>query len=174
MLPHAGTWRQIVNRGWKGVAKRNYFTATDPSQLLDIPFACVVDGCGLVLMLTRSYQPLGMLSAWVDGVLVATNVSASDPAWARNVAPKDTVLSFFQAVRPRVGSHWRDAARLARGAHTLRIAPVGATTQAVARLGLPTNYEAHEVHVRGLMVTYKPLPAHDMNVWDGAAPHVIQ
>jgi hypothetical protein len=126
------------------------FAASSANASLTLPVYCPSDGCGLVVALVQSYQPLGLLDLFVDATLVSARVSAAQPTWAKHRSPKITVQSLHTAVahRKRGAAH----GGLARGWHELRVVARGETLAEVLDLNLPTNYERHEVHVRGFII----------------------
>ena len=132
--------------------RRNHglLAASKPNATLHLPFSCSSPGCGLTVALTQSYQPLGLLDLYVDGVPVGSKVSAANPMWARSRHPVWTVQSLHVAVSPRRPGASKGG--LDRGLHTLLIVARGQTLPMVESLNLSTNYERHEVHVRGFIV----------------------
>jgi len=132
--------------------RRNHglLAASKPNATLHLPFSCSSPGCGLTVALTQSYQPLGLLDLYVDGVPVGSKVSAANPMWARSRHPVWTVQSLHVAVSPRRPGASKGG--LDRGLHTLLIVARGQTLPMVESLNLSTNYERHEVHVRGGLV----------------------
>ena len=63
-LARPGGW-YAQKQGWAWVESRKYFNARFPNATLHIPIHCVADGCGVLLGISRSYLPLGMLRIWV-------------------------------------------------------------------------------------------------------------
>ena len=114
-----------------------------------MPFECTVDGCGLIVGMTVSYQPLGTADVYVDGQLVAHAVSNAEPNWALARSPEWTINRFHTVVAP-LGEG--SASGLAAGRHLLTVVCRGETLPELAHL--PTNYSRHEVHVRGVVVIY--------------------
>ena len=133
-------------QGWHMAKRGLIFAASAPNATLVVPFECPsARGCGLSVMLTQSYQPLGLLDLYVDERLAHARVSAANPTWARKRDPTWTISTFIQAARG-----------LQKGRHTLKVVARGETLREIEMLHLPTNYEAHEVHVRGFVVLPAP------------------
>ena len=65
---------RISARGWETSDSKG-LTASARGSTLEIPFLCSRDGSGLTLALTQSYQPLGLLDAYVDDTLVSGKLS---------------------------------------------------------------------------------------------------
>lgn len=165
----------VRSDGWALDRRRRLYASARAGAVLAVRFACARAGCGLRVGLTRSYQPLGLLSVAVDGAPVLNRFSEAQPSW-RGRGRLETVNHFVTLVRPAppsvvarseaaeraVREHGprrrlrRDAvlpiARLAAGNHTVTFTVVG-ETEAAAR-GLPSNYRPHEVQVRSLAVFY--------------------
>jgi len=154
--------------GWEFVPGRFYYSASAPNASLAMRFRCAADMCGVLVLLTRSYQPLGLVDIYIDEKLVAGRVSESDPQWVTKQAPMWTVLSLFQAIAP--GSDQAGGLGLSRGYHTVRVVARGETAAAVLAAvsqtrGARSDYSRHAVHIRGVVTTYKPLPF--ILTWDG-------
>ena len=151
--------------GWKYNQGRRYYQASSRNATLDVPFDCKANGCGVLVFLSRSYQPLGLLSLSVDGVPVVAAVSAADPAWAAKKSPEYTVMSVFRAVSPRDDAMYTRG--LKRGRHVLTATCLGTTLSAVRSLHLKSFYEPHQVHVRGLAVVYDHI--NFIDTWNGSS-----
>ena len=137
------------SRGWRKTPRKGYM-ASMANATLELPFACEREGCGLQLSVTKSYQPLGLLDAYVDGVLVASQVSATDLTWAKARNPMWTVQHYVPTIRPRAAQARQGG--LARGEHRLTVVARGETDPAVEALHLPSSYTHHEVHFRGFAI----------------------
>lgn len=139
----------ISARGWETSGSKG-LTASATGSTLEIPFLCSRDGCGLTLALTQSYQPLGLLDAYVDDTLVGGKLSCAELAWVRAGQPQWTVQVFRQVVAVRTAGVATGG--LSRGKHVLRIVARGETAPEVEALNLTSNYARHEVHFRGIIV----------------------
>jgi hypothetical protein len=135
-----------TSHGWAFGHSRHLLVASEPNASLVVPFSCPSAKCSLVVALTQSYQPLGLLDLYVDARLVAARVSAADLTWARRREPRNTVQRLHTAAKG-----------LSKGNHTLRVVARGETLKKVEELHLPTNYSRHEVHVRSIIVIPEPL-----------------
>ena len=165
LKPHYPTFvsesqlRKLVESG-KATARdwamgRKGYTASRAGATLDFPFRCKAAGCGLSLSVTKSYQPLGLLDVYVDQTIVASNVSACHYAWAKARSPRLTIQDYRQVVRPR--ARGETSGGLTAGEHVLKVVARGETDPEVVKLNLPSNYTAHEVHVRGFLVEHERL-----------------
>ena len=141
---------RISARGWESSGSSKGLTASAAGSTLEIPFVCSRDGCGLKLALTRSYQPLGLLDAYIDGTLVSGKLSCAELAWVRAGRPQLTVQVLRRAVAVRAAGG--STGGLRRGKHVLRILARGETDPEVEALNRTSNYARHEVHFRGLIV----------------------
>ena len=141
---------RISARGWETSGSKELLTASSTGSTLEIPFLCSRDGSGLTLALTQSYQPLGLLDAYVDDTLVSGKLSCAELAWVRAGQPQWTVQGFRQVVAVRTAG--AATGGLSRGKHVLRIVARGETAPEVEALNLTSNYARHEVHFRGFIV----------------------
>lgn len=140
-----------ANLGWslKGTGT-TWWYASSVNANLTLPILCEQAGCGLVLLLTRSYQPLGMLDIFVDGKLRYQKVSAADKIWALKQDPKHTIQRLLRVIEPGTSTGLR------MGAHALTVICRGETDPDLATVHLLGNaYMPNEVHVRGLIVMYE-------------------
>ncbi len=141
-----------VEGGWQKELRGRWWAASSANASLRVPFECTEDGCGLIVGMTISYQPLGTVDVYVDGQLVRHALSNAELSWALARSPKWTINRFHTVVAP-VGEG--SGSGLAAGRHLLTVVCRGETLPEIAHL--PTNYSRHEVHVRGVVVIYTPM-----------------
>ena len=144
--------------GWQPEAHGRWWAANATNATLSVTFECAADGCGLLVGVTESYMPLGILDLFLDGTLAAGGVRMTNPGWAaRANAPggkdKQTTNRYVEAAAPGLGNPHS----LSQGHHVLKIVCRGVTPPEVR--DLPRfAYAPNEVHVRGLVVLYEQLP----------------
>jgi hypothetical protein len=171
-----------TNNGWAtDPSKGTTYAATRAGAELTLNFQCVQDGCGLLALLTKSYQPLGMLDVLVDGRLALDGYSEASPLWRSTRGTWITVAENLLVVPPADGIDRRAAVGeanasgavaapqgLSRGTHTVTFRARGETI-AEARSWW-SNYSAHEVRVEGMVVIYDSSDAKLRPEWDKIAP----
>ena len=143
----------ITARGWKWDSRA--MIASIAGSALEIPFVCARDGCGLAVAITQSYQPLGLLDAFVDGALVGGKLSCAELPWVRAGHPQWTIQVYRRLVTVRAAGAATGGLR--RGKHVLRIVARGETAPEVEALNVTSSYYAdHEVHFRGFIIDTDP------------------
>lgn len=135
--------------GWRLDGKQRYLYASDAGAELNLRVPCEsASGCALSVGLSESYQPLGVVEAFVDGAFVAAFNLAS---LALRQAKRFITVEKFYNVLPFA---WAKAGEvrgtLAQGEHTLTLRAAGASEDWTATWW--SNYSRHEVHFRSIAV----------------------
>lgn len=135
--------KHTSNALWRepGPSAPPWYASGAPMADLVFTVSCARD-CFLKAGLSKSYQPLGTLDVYVDGVLALGNHSQAYPPW-RALNWMITVNSFVSLQLP-------SSRGLGPGPHTVAFRSRGETIPAAQ--AWPSNYEKHEVHVRGLAI----------------------
>lgn len=140
MKPH-GT------EGWSKNERKGWYETNEEGATFATKFECEEDGCGLLVGVTKSYQPLGMINVTVDGIRVMAGVSEASAEWRKD-KKMWTVNSFLKVVKPRS----EGGEGMEKGGHVLEVVSLGRTTKEAEKW--ETNYKKNEVHVRGIVVVY--------------------
>ena len=143
-------FKPAASHGWAMKLGHPWWSASAENASLSVPFVCEQAGCGLIVLLTQSYQPLGMLDIYVDGELRHQKVSAAARSWALTQNPKWTVQRIFKVVDPGPSKGLR------AGSHALVVVCRGETDPALAAVPfLGNTYVPNEVHIRGFVIIYE-------------------
>jgi len=169
----ARTSAPVLGGGWKppsyGHSARRCWWTDETGARLTLPFECVADGCGVLVEMTVSWQPMASASFYIDGELVAHNVSATSPSLVHG-DHKWTVGMYVMLSAPRgtLDSKACEASAsqlcggLRAGNHTLTVETLKPIPLASTLRRLPWSFGRHEYHIRGLVVVYEPPAVSDM------------